>query len=61
MAVNIQTVISDHILIHFFGLNFVSILHSLGDQILSELLLNIFYSLRVCYRHIKDVSEEVRC
>ena len=35
--------------------------HTLWHQLLLELLFDLFSTLQICYRHIKDVHEEVWC
>ena len=37
------------------------IVHTLWNQLLLELLLDLFNTLQICYRHIEDVHEEVWC
>ena len=37
------------------------IVHTLWNQFLLELSLNLFSILQICYRHIEDVHEEVWC
>ena len=37
------------------------IIHTLWNQLLLELSLDLFNTLQICYRHIEDVHEEVWC
>ena len=41
--------------------NILLIVHTLWNQLLLELSLNLFNILQICYRHIEDVHEEVWC